>query len=106
MNHYFSCLICIFLICSPFQSESQKKQANSYTYEAYKNPDQTFGYNILQNNKKLIHQPSIPGRQGMKGFKSESDARSVALLMITKLKRGIMPPTVTEDELKKLNIKP
>jgi len=52
----------------------------------------------------LIHQASIPGIPGNDGFKAKSDAKKVALLVIEKLKKGEMPPTVTLDEMKKLNV--
>jgi hypothetical protein len=38
------------------------------------------------------------------GFKSKSDAKKVALLVMDKINKGIMPPTVTRDELKNLGI--
>ena len=38
------------------------------------------------------------------GFQTENDARNVANLVCAKLKAKIFPPTVSEDDLKNLNI--
>jgi hypothetical protein len=64
----------------------------------------TWCYDIYKNNKLLIHQTSIPGLSGKYGFKSKSDAEKVGRLVIEKLTKGEMPPTVTNDELNKLNV--
>ena len=63
-----------------------------------------WGYQISQNSKLLIDQQSIPGRAGIQGFQTENDARNVANLVCAKLKAKIFPPTVSEDDLKNLNI--
>ena len=34
----------------------------------------TFGYDILDNGRKMIHQPSVPGLPGNKGFKTKLEA--------------------------------
>ena len=47
---------------------------------------------------------SEPGMPGNSGFKTDADARKVAEAVISKLKKGEMPPTVSEEELKQLNI--
>ncbi|MBK7149555.1 MAG: DUF4907 domain-containing protein [Bacteroidetes bacterium] len=39
---------------------------------------------------------------GHEGFKTKETAAKVAELVISKMKEGLMPPTVTEEELKKL----
>jgi len=40
----------------------------------------------------------------MKVLKQKQDAEKVVLLVIDKIKRGEMPPTVTIEELKKLKV--
>lgn len=65
----------------------------------------TFGYDILENNRPLVHQPSIPGLPGNKGFNKRLDAEKCALLVISKINRNLMPPTVTRKELDSLKIK-
>jgi len=63
-----------------------------------------WGYQIRQNGKLLLDQPNIPGRQGNAGFQSQADAQRVAELVKTKLQAKVFPPTVSEDDLKNLNI--
>jgi hypothetical protein len=74
------------------------------SYKIIELVDHTYGYDIYNTEKLMIHQPSVPGIQGNKGFKTKADAERVAKLMISKIKKGEMPPTVTTDELKKLNV--
>jgi len=62
----------------------------------------TWGYDILVGNKLMIHQPSIPGMPGNEGFKTKKSAQKVADLVINKMKKGEMPPSVTIEEMKKL----
>jgi len=59
---------------------------------------------LYTGKKKIIHQGSIPGMPGNEGFKSKSSAKKVALLVIEKLKKGEMPPSVTPEELKNLKV--
>ncbi|MES2780635.1 MAG: DUF4907 domain-containing protein [Bacteroidota bacterium] len=77
---------------------------HEYTYATFQNSDRTYGYTILDNGKKYIHQPTIPARTGNKGFSTKQDAEKVATLMINKIKKG-MTPNVTVEELKRLNIR-
>ena len=78
--------------------------AANYTHKIISAEAGTFGYEILQDNKPLIKQTTIPGQPGSKGFTSKADANKVAELMISKLKKGEMPPSVTTEELKKLKV--
>lgn len=64
----------------------------------------SWGYDIYTNLKVTIHQPIIPGRPINEGFKTKEDAEKVAKLVIEKMKKGEMPPTVTQEELKNLGI--
>jgi hypothetical protein len=63
-----------------------------------------YGYDVFADGKKLIHQPTIPGQPGTAGFKTKSDSKKVAELVIRKLKNKEIPPAVTEDELRKLKV--
>lgn len=63
-----------------------------------------YGYDIFVNDRLRIHQPTIPGLPGSTGFKSKSDAKKVALFVMNKINKGIMPPTITQEELKNLGI--
>lgn len=65
---------------------------------------QTYGYNIYQKDKLIIHQPHIPAVKGNVGFISKVEAERVALLVIHKLKKGIRPPSVSQRDLQELDI--
>jgi len=86
--------------------QSVKKNANNSTGYSI-NTMQTangWGYQIRQNGKLLLDQPTVPGRPGVAGFQTQEDAQKVAELVKSKLQAKIFPPTVSEDELKNLNI--
>ena len=93
------------LDCQQKKIENGRAQNDEmYTFVLIPSIKGTWGYNILKNKKLFIHQTSIPGIIGNEAFKTKSDAQKVARLVIEKLKKGEMPPSVSEDELKKLNI--
>jgi len=50
----------------------------------------------------MIKKPRIPGMPGNEGFKTKKSAQKVADLVINKMKKGEMPPSVTIEEMKKL----
>ncbi len=64
----------------------------------------TWGYDIFNGEKRIIHQKNIPGMPGNNGFKSRNGAKKVAELVIIKLKNGEMPPSVTKEELVNLKV--
>jgi len=66
--------------------------------------DDTFGYDIYLYDAVLIHQPSRPGLSGNLGFATAEGAMKVAELVIKKIRNNEMPPTVTIQELKELEV--
>lgn len=91
----------------PHQSQVKKSPAvkHQLTYKIINSEQNTFGYDILDHNRPMIHQPSVPAMPGNKGFATKQDAVAVAKLVIQKINKNIMPPSVTPQELKNLNIK-
>ena len=75
------------------------------TYRIIPAEGNTYGYEILVKNKLLIHQPNIPGMPGNKGFQRKTDAEKTAKLVIKKIQKGMMPPTIEKKELDSLGIK-
>ncbi len=63
-----------------------------------------YGYDIMVNGKKMIHQPNIPAVTGNRGFNSESDAQNAGALVKRKLLNKVMPPTISIDELNAIGI--
>ena len=76
----------------------------SYTYTIIPATNKTWCYDIYVDKRLFIHQPSVPGLPGNEGFKTKTDAEKVAKLVIGKIKKGEMPPSVTLEELKKLKV--
>lgn len=72
------------------------------TTEIISSEENTFGYDVLVDGQILIHQPSIPGISGNKGFETEQQAQRVANFVATKVKNNEMPPTVTNEDLNEL----
>jgi hypothetical protein len=90
---------------------SGKDNTNTYdfspsdtTYRVIKAHDNTFGYEILINDRPIIRQQTIPGRSGVNGFKNRSEAEKVARCVLIKARKGIIPPSIGEEELVKLKI--
>ena len=74
------------------------------TYKVIDAPKQTYGYDVFADGRPMIHQTSAPALPGNEGFKTKEDATKVALLVIEKIKKGEMPPTISIDEMKKLKV--
>ena len=75
-----------------------------FTYKIFPSANNTWGYDIYRNKKLTIHQPIVPSVERNGGFKTSHDVQRVAELVIDKLKKGEMPPTITLEEMKKLNV--
>ena len=74
------------------------------TYKLIAAPNHTWCYDVFADGRLMIHQTSAPALPGNEGFKTKEDATKVALLVIEKIKKGEMPPTISIDEMKKLNV--
>ena len=74
----------------------------SYTIITAKN--NTWCYDILLDGRLFIHQPSVPGLPGNEGFKTKDRAMKVAKLVISKMKMGEIPPSISIEEMKNLNV--
>src|SRR5436190_11918288 len=64
---------------------AQFSQANAYantklTYKIIDAPNHTYGYDVLADDRLMIHQKSIPAMSGNEGFKTKADASKVAQL--------------------------
>ena len=79
--------------------------ANSnLTYNIIDAANNTFGYDVLIDGKLIIHQSSIPAMPGNEGFKTKDDAAKVAEMVMYKIRKGEMPPTVSPEEMKELGV--
>jgi hypothetical protein len=87
------------------KSESSNQTAqDKLTFKIISAASKTWGYDIYSNGKKLIHQPNKPGVSGNKGFKTKKMAELVARKIIDKIRKGEMPPSISQEELDKLGV--
>ena len=95
----------VFLTVFSFsaQNPASKVKPAKLTYKIIRSAMSTYGYDILSDGKPMIHQPSIPGMAGNKGFIKKETAEKVAKFAILKIEKGEMPPTIRLEELKKMN---
>jgi len=112
----FCCMSMTMLFAQPTSAPSQPDSnvakgptASAYantklTYRIIDTPKHTCGYDVFADGRLMIHQTSAPALPGSEGFKAKEDAIKVALLVIDKIRRGEMPPTISIDEMKKLNV--
>ena len=84
------------------QTIQEGQVTESFTYTIIPGINNTWGYDILSDKKVIIHQPCIPAVPGNDGFKTKEAAENVAKMVIEKMKKGEMPPSIDEKELKKL----
>ncbi len=87
----------IFLICcilyagiTSVKLQAQTPQPKNFatynlTSKIIDAPAGTYGYEIYANNKKIIHQPSIPALPGNEGFATKASAEKVATLVMSKI---------------------
>lgn len=116
-NYSLMFILVFLLIACNSNKQNQKEQSgatadsttkgtiieNSYSVKTFM-VGNYWGYGIYKNNQLFIHQPNIPAIEGNQGFSSEQKAMITATLTIQKLKNGIMPPTLSIQELDSLNV--
>ncbi|MEO5674559.1 MAG: DUF4907 domain-containing protein [Chitinophagales bacterium] len=107
----FQCITITMLFAqtpsTPTQADNSATQfpvagANANTNLTYKiidAPNGTFSYDVYAEGRLMIHQTSVPGLPGNEGFKTKEDASKVAMLVIEKIRKGEMPPTISIDEM-------
>lgn len=58
-----------------------------------------WGFDILLNGKRFIHQPTVPVISGNHGFESADQARSAGEILSEKIRNGKMPPSLEQADL-------
>lgn len=97
---YFLLLLCTTAMGQQLPSKAAMK---NLTYKIIPAAGNTWGYDIYDNDKLFVHQPTIPAMPGNKGFITKVAAEKVAKKVIEKIGKGENPPTISMDEMKKLN---
>lgn len=75
-----------------------------YEVVVSENGTNNFGYQILQDEKVMINQQTIPAIPGNSGFSTKEKAKRAGEFMLSKIKRGSFPPTVSPAELDSLDV--
>lgn len=91
-------------IVAPDSTATNSLSEIQYSYEAFETPGIGWGYKIFEYGKLFINQPHIPAVQGNKGFSSQEDAMKTAEFAISKMQNGIVPPTISTQELDSLGV--
>lgn len=91
------------------QAVAVKEQRNPYagakiSIKIIPSVNKTFGYDILVNERILVHQPNIPAVPGSNGFTTSGSARKVAEFVANKVRKNEMPPSVTIDDLNRMGV--
>lgn len=68
------------------------------------NGSRGWGYDIMIDGKIYIHQPNVPAVMGNNGFSSEELARAAGEYIVSKIRKNILPPSVTPEELDSLGL--
>ncbi len=100
---YFLLLLCITVKAQQFPAIAATK---NLTYKIIPATGKTWGYDIYNNNKLFVHQPTVPALPGNQGFATKTAAEKVAKKVIEKIGKGESPPTVSVDEMKQLGAIP
>jgi len=82
---------------------SKQNKSSQLFYETIQT-DGGWGYDIYRNDSIYIHQITIPALEGTRHFKSESDAKKVASLVMEKMRYHQFPGISLKD-LDSLKIK-
>ena len=86
----------------PLTENQTVSKKSKYRFESFETPNVGWGYSIYEGTKEFIRQPHIPAIQGTQGFATKDQADRVAKEVVRKLDNGIMPPTLSVDEMRKL----
>src|SRR5437763_11640048 len=80
---------------TPLSNEAK----GTYSFKLYNGPNNTFGYDILMNEKPVYHQFVLTAlsNEGKRMYATKSQAEKTATLAIEKIKNG-HPPTFTNEE--------
>ncbi len=107
------CIFAFLVSCQNHTSNSSTAQESqtasaqtgqNITYEIIPEQNNTFGYDISVNGKKLIHQEHVPAMPGTLGFKTAAQAQKVAEFLIQKMKKGEGLPAISPAELNQLGV--
>lgn len=106
-------LLCFILIQTQITSCKNKKENNKkdtvavqnpyaeseITLKTFQNKDTTWGYDIYIDGNIYVHQPHKPALPGTNGFNNEKSAQKAAETVVSKIRKNILPPTLSVGEV-------
>jgi hypothetical protein len=98
---FLSLLVCNCVHAQKLPDVSKHSKLN---YKIIQSDHSTWGYDIYDDTKLFVHQPTIPALPGNKGFDTKQAAEKVAKKVIEKIRKGESPPTVTIYEMKQMGV--
>ena len=104
IKHFIIFIAIFYFINNSFAQNINEKSVSASSkikYNLIPLKNNTWGYDIFIDDKLKIHQTTIPCLNGDSGFKTKASAKNIAKLVTYKISKGIMPPSITIDELKK-----
>lgn len=90
----------MFSICS--SAAMGQERGSNYKFQIVSSAENTWGYDIMMDGKLFIHQPFAPGIRGNRGFSTKEKAERAAKLVIEKINNGVMPPSLSVDEVQRI----
>ena len=86
------------------KTQKSFESAGDYSFQTTFDSQKGWGYQLLDSGKVFINQPHIPAVSGNEGFSSEEKAITCAEFALSKVQLGMIPPTLTKDELDSLGV--
>ena len=83
---------------------SQASTKSDWSYKVMLVSEGNWGYQLYLGDKMEIYQRSIPAVPGTLGFETKEKAEKTARFVLEKLNRGEFPPSLTIEDLKKLDV--
>lgn len=73
-------------------------------FRTFQNPDSTWGFTVFVNSRPYLHNKKIPVDRAVSGFRSKTDAESVAELFAKMIRNGDPTPKLNQKAIDSLGI--
>jgi hypothetical protein len=97
-------LFLLAVACKQKQKQQSPDDKLPITMEIVEKAGGGWEYDIYVDHKIYIKQDRIPAINATQGFATKADAEKTAKAVVEKMKKGIFPPALSEQELKNLSI--
>ena len=86
------------------EKNSEQTSIPKYSSKVYYLQNVGWCYQVFRGTKMILNQKHIPAVQGIKGFETKEQAATIGNYMIYKITNGIMPPSISVQDLDSLKI--